>query len=198
MLEMSGWTEPSFLDNSTTPNCTHMPVYDHVFLAVLKAAVTVTCLFSTCGAGLIIFTYAAFKDLRTIAREILVQLSVADIIVALSHLVGVLAVLPRYTPKPCELPENVTDFSDEDVLCEVQGGVTLFGTVSSFLWTIAVALYLLTIIVFERPRVARFLRFAFYPMCWGIPLSLVIYFALKGYLGFEESIDIGELHRVEM
>lgn len=183
--------------NSAQPqssNCTHIyPVYDRRFVATLTAAVVITSLLSVFGSALIIFTYAAFKNLRTIAREILVQLSVADIIVAVSHIVGITANLPRFIPKkPCEQQTDPASALEDDIACKVQGGVTLFGTISSFLWTIAVAVYLLTIIVFERQRFARWLRFTFYPICWGIPLSLVIWFAAEDYLGFEESIDIGK------
>lgn len=185
-------------NNAGTPlptmNCnTTLPVYDHRFVATLTAAVVVTSLLSVSGSSLIIFTYAAFKNLRTVAREILVQLSIADMIVTLSHLVGVLVNLPRFVPKPCETPEEVVDDTDRvrDIACEVQGGATMFGTLSSFLWTIAVAVYLLTIIVFERQQFAQWLRCTFYPICWGIPLSLTLWFGLDHYLGFEESIDIG-------
>lgn len=175
-------------------NSTALPVYDHRFVATLTAAVVATSLLSVSGSSLIIFTYAAFKNLRTIAREILVQLSIADGIVALSHLVGVLVNLPRFIPKPCETPEQVLQNDTDrvrDIACEVQGGATMFGTLSSFLWTIAVAVYLLTIIVFERQQFAQWLRYTFYPICWGIPLSLTVWFGMDGYLGFEESIDIG-------
>lgn len=169
-----------------------MPIYDHRFVATLSAAVVTTSLLSVCGSSLIIFTYAAFKSLRTVAREILVQLSIADIVVALSHLVGVVVNLPRFIPKPCESPENVMGRTDADIACQVQGAATMFGTISSFLWTIAVAVYLLAIIVFERQQLAQWLRFIFYPICWGIPLSLTVWFGLDSYLGFEESIDVGE------
>lgn len=183
--------------NCNTTDNTTLPVYDHRFVATLTAAVVVTSLLSISGTSLIIFTYAAFKNLRTIAREILVQLSIADMIVALSHLIGVLVNLPHFIPKPCETPEQVIDKFDNDthrvseIVCEVQGGATMFGTLSSFLWTMAVAVYLLTIIVFERPQFAQWLRCTFYPICWGIPLSLTLWFGLDHYLGFEESIDIG-------
>lgn len=193
--------DSALANNTATPstmNCntsnTTLPVYDHRFVATLTAAVVVTSLLSVFGSSLIIFTYAAFKSLRTVAREILVQLSIADTIVALSHLVGVLVNLPRFVPKPHETPEQVVDNDTDrvrDIVCEVQGGATMFGTLSSFLWTIAVAVYLLTIIVFERQQFAKWLRYTFYPICWGIPLSLTLWFGLDHYLGFEESIDVG-------
>ena len=183
---------PSTVNCNTTD--TTLPVYDHRFVATLMAAVVVTSLLSVSGSSLIIFTYAALKNLRTVAREILVQLSIADMIVALSHLVGVLVNLPRFVPKPCETPEQVVENDTDrvrDIACEVQGGATMFGTLSSFLWTIAVAVYLLTIIVFERQQFGQWMRCTFYPICWGIPLSLTVWFGLDHYLGFEESIDIG-------
>ena len=187
------WTEAAEKPTNDTPptntNCTHIPVYEHRFVVALTSAVVITSLLSVFGSGLIIFTYAAFKNLRTIAREILVQLSIADIIMSVSHIVGVLGNLPRFIPQLCETPTNITY---DDIACKIQGGATMFGTISSFLWTIAVAVYLLTIIVFEKQQFARRLRFTFYPICWGIPFSLVVWFGINNYLGFEESIDIGK------
>lgn len=180
----------------TGSNCTYKNalVYNSRFVAGLTAAVVLTSLLSIFGAGLIIFTYAAFKTLRTVAREILVQLSIADTVVGISHIVGMLVNYPRYLPtSPCETaPDTVADNSDRDIACEIQGGATMFATISSFLWTIAVAVYLLAIIVFEQPQCARWLRITFYPICWGIPLCLTVWFGLVGYLGFEESIDLGQ------
>lgn len=187
------WTEKPTNDTlPTNTNCTHMPVYEHRFVVALTSAVVITSLLSVFGSGLIIFTYAAFKNLRTVAREILVQLSIADIIMCVSHIVGVLVNLPRFIPQHCETPESLANITYDDVACKIQGGATMFGTISSFLWTIAVAVYLLTIIVFEKQQFARRLRFTFYPICWGIPFSLVVWFGINNYLGFEESVDIGK------
>ena len=188
------WLEPwtGAAAMSTNANCTQIPVYEHRFVVALTFAVVITSLLSVFGSGLIIFTYAAFKNLRTVAREILVQLSIADVVMCLSHIVGVLGNLPRFIPQHCEPPEILANTSDKDLACKIQGGATMFGTISSFLWTIAVAVYLLTIIVFEKQQFARWLRFTFYPICWGIPFSLVVWFGFNNYLGFEESVDIGK------
>ena len=171
-------------------NCTAIHVATHAFILTQQITVCLTCVLSIFGAGLIIFTYVAFKDLRTGARELLVQLSIADICVALSHMVGVLVNLPKHA-HPCHNP--VVEDGSTDVVCEVQAGVTMFGVVSSFLWTLAVAVYLLVIIVFEKQVVGRRLRFVFYPICWGIPLTLAIVFGCQGYLGFDDSLDVGKL-----
>ena len=190
------WTEAYERPTNGTPptntNCTLLPVYEHRFVVALTSAVVVTSLLSVFGSGLIIFTYAAFKNLRTVAREILVQLSIADIVMSVSHIVGVLGNLPRFIPQQCEAPESIANITNEDIACKIQGGTTMFGTISSFLWTIAVAVYLLMIIVFEKQKLARWLRFTFYPICWGIPFALVVWFGINDYLGFEESVDIGK------
>ena len=117
------------------------------FAYALQAAVTFTSFLSILGAGLIVFTYVAFRDLRTVARHLLLQLSVADIIVASSHIVGVNVIYPKYAGyRNCGEPKNITD-----VVCEIQGGFTMVGTLGSFLWTIAIAVYLVVIAVFEKP-----------------------------------------------
>ena len=55
------------------------------FLFALKAVSGITCLLSMLGAGLIIATYVAYRDLRTLGRQQLVNLSLADMTVAASH-----------------------------------------------------------------------------------------------------------------
>lgn len=175
-------------EGNISANCTAIPVATSAILLTQQITVSLTCILSILGAGLIIFTYVAFKDLRTGARELLVQLSIADICVALSHMIGVIVNLPKHA-HPCHDP--VVEDGTRDVVCEVQAGVTMFGVVSSFLWTLAVAIYLLVIIVFEKQVVGKRLRFVFYPVCWGIPLVLAIVFGCLGYLGFDDSLDIG-------
>ena len=118
------------------------------FTYALQAAVTFTSFLSILGAGLIVFTYVAFRDLRTVARHLLLQLSVADIIVASSHIVGVNVIYPKYANyRNC--PDETNNITD--VVCEIQGGFTMVGTLGSFLWTIAIAVYLVVIAVFEKP-----------------------------------------------
>ena len=50
----------------------------------------------SCDTGLVIASYAAFRDLRTISRLLLVNLSVADLIVSMSHLVGLIEDIGKY------------------------------------------------------------------------------------------------------
>ena len=140
------------------------------------------CILSALGAGLIIITYVAFKDLRTTARLLLVNLSVADIIVALSHFVGLQANYDRFIDfEDCSVNNKTDD------LCTTQGAVTMFGVLASFFWTTAVALYLLVVIVLQKPEAAKKLQFAFYPICWGVSAVMAVFYAVVGYISFEKS-----------
>jgi len=54
----------------------------------IRVGVGTSSFLSVLGASLVIASYAAFRDLRTTSRLLLVNLSVADLIVSASHLVG--------------------------------------------------------------------------------------------------------------
>ena len=153
------------------------------FILAMRTVVGTVCILSALGAGLIIITYVAFKELRTIARLLLVNLSVADIIAALSHFVGLQANYDRFIDfEECSVNNKTDD------LCTTQGAVTIFGVLASFFWTTAVALYLFTVIVLQRPEAAKKLQYVFYPICWGIPATLAVYFTVVGFVGFQESV----------
>ncbi len=173
-------------------NCSEeVPIIRHGVIVAQQVTVSLTCVLSLLGSGLIILIHVAFKDLRTGARQILVHLSIADIIVVLSHMFGVLYNLPTYT-RPRECDAQPIQEEGRDLACEIQAGFTMFGVLATYLWTLAMAIYLLVIIVFERNIIGKRLRLAYYPVCWGIPLITVIVFGTQDLLGFDESLDIGK------
>lgn len=180
------------VNSSTIGPCITIPAYHPVFITVQQVFVSVTTVLSMLGAVLITGTFVAFKKLRTRARQILVQLSVADFGVAASQLVGVNVNLRKYAGHICsQVAEDDYNFTS-DTLCQVQGGFTIFFTVSSYCWTIAVAVYLLTVIVFESQRVGKWMMYAFYPLCWGVPAAVVLVFGLRKAIGFHANVDAGE------
>lgn len=174
---------------------------DQDFFLALRVVVGITCVISICGSSVIILTYVAFKDLRTLARQQLVNLSLADIVVAASHIIGLLAQkVENYNGPDWTDINNVStsNFNStvQPTLCRVQGGFTMCGSIASFLWSLALGLYMLMIIVLKRPEIARYMVFfIYYPVCWGLPLALTLWFALINptYLGFAEGADIGTL-----
>ena len=173
-------------------DCIPIPVLRHEFILVLQVSVSIVCILSVLGASLIILTYVAFKNLRTVARELLVHLSIADICVAMSHLVGITALFPKYVANPCVWGDTPVYINVTELACKIQGGVAVFGAVSSFFWSVAVAIYLLVLIVFENPKLGKYLRYFFYVICWGVPTVLVIVFGFNDYLGFDEGVDVGK------
>ena len=79
------------VSNSTNfNNSKAAPEDSPALLLAIRVGVGTFSFLSVVGASLIIFTFLAFRDLRTLARQLLVNLSVADLIVGVSHLVGLL------------------------------------------------------------------------------------------------------------
>ena len=173
----------------------YYPAISKDFLLSLRVVVGITCLLSVLGASLIIFTYAVFKDLRTLARQMLVNLSVADIMIAASHFVGLVARVERFIPYYSNDTQNNTTVPTADTPCSTQAAFTMYGSISSFLWTMALGIYMLMVIVLKRPDVAKYFVFMSYLVCWGMPLALVLWFALikPTYLGFAEGADVGKV-----
>lgn len=95
-----------------------------------QVVVLCSCALSFVGASLIIFTYFAWPDLRTIPRMLLLFLSVADWLSAVSYGYGVWRM-----------------FRSDSLDCVIQGAVSTFANSSSFFWTMAIAVYLYVYIV---------------------------------------------------
>ncbi len=163
------------------------PAIEPTFLRAVEVLVGITCVLSILGASLIILTYGAYRELRTTARQLLVNLSVADLILTASHFVGIFhykTFIPQYNPH--------YDGSNTDTLCSVLGATDMFGSIASFLWTIALAGYMFTVIVLRRVQLAKYLVIPFYLICWGIPLALTIWFGVEQFFGFVETFDVSE------
>ena len=171
-----------------TANETWYPSHKSYFVLALKITVGTTCILSILGASLIILTYLAFRDLRTTARKLLVNLSVADIVVAASHFVGLFTNYERFLYNG--------NSKSTDIGCSIQAAFTMYGSIASILWTIAVALYMFTVIVLRKPTTAKRTLPVYFLVCWGVPVVFTVSFGLKKYLGFEQSVDIGRFTKL--
>ena len=171
------------LTNSTA-NQTWYPSHRPPFVLALQITVGTTCVLSVLGAGLIILTYVAFRDLRTTARKLLVNLSIADIVVAVSHFVGLFTNYERFLYNG--------NSGNMDVGCAVQGAFTMYSSIASILWTIAVALYMFTVIILRKPTTAKRTVPVYFLVCWGVPVVFTVWFGKVKYLGFEQNVDIGK------
>lgn len=144
----------------------------------IKVVSALVCPISMAFAGWIIVTYLVFKNLRTVARQLLVNLSIADILVPGSHLLGAFLNYERFYTMPSL---NSTD----DPLCVTQGAVTMYGSIASFLWTMSIAVYFLLLTLSVRKKTRKWMVVLMYVVSWGIPLLFVIITAAMKQFGFQ-------------
>ena len=172
-------------------NNTTYPLIEPGFILAVKITAGTTCILSILGSCLIIFSYVVLVDLRTAARQLLVNLSIADIIVTLSHLIGLFVNFERFIP---HYNPETWNSSTIDPVCISQAAFTLFGSISSFLWSMAIALYLIMLTTCKRPNLMKKITLpVLYIVCWGIPAIMIIPNAVKHYFGFALAADIGKM-----
>ena len=76
--------------------------------------------------------------LHVVVRHIVVMLSIADLLVATSHIWGATQSLENFMEA---YHPNDTDVSTTDIQCTVQAVLAVIGTLASFLWTLALVSY---------------------------------------------------------
>ena len=131
--------------------------------------------FSMMGCSLIILTFVLWKDIRTVARAIVVFLAIADFFTAAGYLFG--AVVSYLNER------NHFEPTGYHRLCEVQSFITTAFPISSFLWTTHLAIYLYVAIVNANPALAKKLLILFHITGWGIPLVICLPAVLTNHLG---------------
>ena len=186
------------MEEGSCHNQSYPALSDQVILATQVTA-TITCILSILGASLIIFTYVAFKKLRTIARQLLVCLSVADIIIAASHFVGLFANYERFLTKDEDGIRVPSNMSYRDSLCIAQGAFSIFGTVASLLLSMMIAGYLLVLTQSKSMRPAKLMLPFIYVISWGVPLVVAVTVASVHSVGFEPLSNPGtdlEKHKI--
>eukprot|EP00061_Rhincodon_typus_P005831 g25814.t1 len=102
-----------------------------------KILIVISCCCSCLGSLLIIGTHCWWPDLRTRARQLLVFLSLADLLSAASYSYGVLR-----------------DFQSSTWDCVLQGALSTFANTSSFFWTMTIAIYLYLLLVRSEQALA--------------------------------------------
>ena len=72
----------------------------------------------------------------------MVMLSIADLLLAISHIWGATQTLEKFMEA---YHPNGSDFSNTDIQCTAQAILAVMGTLSSFLWTLAIVSYVLIV-----------------------------------------------------
>lgn len=143
---------------------------------------------SIIGSLSIMASFVFFREHRTVTRFLLFNLSLADFMVAVSNLIGV-STSAEYMHASHTLHANYSD----NATCVVTGGISMYATDSSILWTIAVIGYIYFALACCRPTktfniIATSILFV---ICWGIPIIVLVYFTVKQYFGFEPEFSPG-------
>ena len=98
----------------------------------------------------------------------------------------------HYLDKSITNLDNPNQTEVYEIICLVQGGFAVFGTDSSILWTMSMALYMFVVVVLKRPEFGERLYLAgHYIICWGLPAIITIVFGFVGWLGFEPETTPG-------
>ena len=145
----------------------------------MRAVVGVSCCLSVFGSLLIIFSYILFKKRRTRAREILLHISLMDLGVALANLIGLSVYFDQFY---FEYHENVPHYIDN--LCKTQAFFAAYCTLSSILWTIALAGFLYFLIMHHKTRRAIYFLWCSYVVCYALPLFVCLWLVTTGKLGY--------------
>ena len=164
----------------------------------MRIGVGICSTLSIVGAFTIILSYSAFPELRTIARQFLLNLSIADLVLSLAFIFGLIQNASKLCLSKNDLlyiilnaetfddpydTSSTTNASSPYWLCEVQAFFIIFCSDASILWTISVGIYFFVTIALQRPRHAKRLLPVFYLVSWGVPLSIVMWLLLTHSLG---------------
>ncbi|XP_056364133.1 G-protein coupled receptor 157 [Oenanthe melanoleuca] len=142
--------------------------------AAERAAVLLSCALSCAGSALLLGSHALWPELRTRPRQLLLYLSLADLLSALSYFYGVLR-----------------DFQHSSWDCVLQGALSTFANTSSFFWTMAIALYLYLSIVRGSPAGSGWL-WGFHAVSWGVPLAITVAAVALRKIGYDASnVSVG-------
>ena len=130
------------------------------------------------------------------ARLILVCISAADILVAISHIWGVTNNYANLQHTSIAYTHG-GNISAESTECGAQAVLAIFGAISSFLWSDLLAL--MAVVMLRSSKLCKPANFTSYRafvvyniICWGIPLLIVCVLGGTNAIGFEEGIDVGK------
>ena len=172
----------------------------------IRIVVVIVCCLSVVGSLLIILSFICFKELRSRGRQILTHISIMDMGVALSNLIGSSVYYDHYYSQQqfinCTLPPNAIYPSPQQVihpedaviwcpqsllirdLCVAQASLALYFTLGSVFWSNCLSVYLYFRIVHVNSRVVVYVFMLSCFVSYCLPLLLAIWLLLTGRLGF--------------
>jgi len=149
-----------------------------------RLVVGITCGLSVIGSTLIILSYLLQKK-NTNAKKILLQISLMDLGVSLTNLVGLSVYFDRFYLVNADATKITTTHPYIDGLCKTQAFFAMVFSMASVLWTTALATYLyVTIIHSKKPKLARYTFWANFVICYGLAVLVSVWSVLTKKLGY--------------
>ena len=145
----------------------------------VRAVAGTTSSLSIIGAVLIILSYVLIREIRTNARKILLHISLMDFTYATGNLIGILVNFDAHLSSG-----NYSQHSAMNNACKAQAFFSMFGTISSILWTNCLAVYIYLHIMFQGRFKASVMMYFFYALCYGLSLIASVWYLSTGKLGY--------------
>ena len=134
----------------------------------------VTSGLSILGSILILLTYACYREIRSVSRHIVVCISIADLLVALSNSFAIV-IAPIIDSQIKSIDKTA---------CTLQSFVGTTAVLWSFLWTMTLAVYLYIDLVKGNQRLGKSLIWPWaHLVCWLLPLGINVAALLLRKLG---------------
>ena len=138
--------------------------------------------FSCLGSVLICLAFLLLPDIRTGAQQLVTLLSIADFFTAFGYFMAGINFLRHYTPSGME----GHDCRTFQRICTAQSFITTTSSMSSFLWTMILAVYFHMVIVNKQPNAIgkKKVFTLFNVIAWGVPVLITIPLLALGFLGY--------------
>jgi len=136
----------------------------------LNAIVVVVSVLSFIGSSVVILSYFMSKENQTVARTILVHLSLTNIGQVVSSLVGIVDL--QYKAWPHWIP-----------VCNYQALATTYFNISAMLWTAGLAVHLYLLILGKKNNVRHFVK-SLCALCYLLPILVACWLFFTDKLGY--------------
>ena len=143
----------------------------------------VVCLFSMFGSLAIILTFSFIKEIRSKARELLVHLSLMDLLYTSANFIGLWLPYREHLSSGT----NTSAYHTYNQVCKAQAFAAIYGTIGSVLWTLGLAVYLYYRIVSRDDIVTKRVLVVLYILCYSLPLYMSLWLLSNDKLGYPNS-----------
>ncbi|WAR21218.1 GP157-like protein [Mya arenaria] len=145
---------------------------------------------SIVGALVIFCSYSFIPPEKNFTRKLLMYLTVADFVTAFGNMVGMVRYVTLYGTGPRVQNCSGHVKTEEEWLCKTQSFLTTASNMSSFLWTLVIAVHLWASVVLQSDKTkSRLARFIYHVLCWAVPVAVVA--SIFGSLGEDYCFGTG-------